>query len=135
MAKISINQMKEKAVDFAQSGLAKSSQVAEMSKLQLNIASHEEIIKKSFFEIGKRYYEMNGENPDPAFEAACQKANMSFTHINKNKERIKELRNPDASSIYDITNDVIELNESDLFDNEEFLQETNDLDGTTPSEE
>lgn len=115
MLKITLTQVKEKATDLAQTGFAKSSQVAEMTKLQLNIVSQEDIIKKSFFELGKRYYEQNSNNPEPAYEAACQRVEGAYKKIAQNKERIKELRNPDILSIYDINSDYIDVTEEDIF--------------------
>lgn len=95
MAKITLDDVKDKAVDLAQTGIAKSAQVTEMAKLQINSATEQDTIKKLFVDIGKRYYEANKENPDPMFEAAFEKIGVSKEKINANNLRIKELRNPD----------------------------------------
>lgn len=127
--KITLTQVKERATGLAQTGLVKSTQVAEMTKLQLNIVSQEEAIKRSFYELGKRYYEQYGKNPEPAYEAACLKVDEGFKEIASYKARIKEIRNPDVFSIYEPF-DVVDVDMDDLLvvrpealdeDNEDFL--------------
>lgn len=126
--KITLTQVKERATGLAQSGIAKSTQVAEMTKLQLNIVSQEEVIKKSFYELGKRYYEQYGKTPEPAYEAACLKVAEGYKQITNNKERIKELRNPDVFSIYD-DSDLVDLSEEEIFVvSPEAFEDDSDLD-------
>lgn len=127
MMKITLTQVKERATGLAQSGIAKSTQVAEMTKLQLNIVSQEEMIKKSFYELGKRYYEQYGKAPEPAYEASCLKVAEGYKQINQYKERIKELRNPDVFSIYD-DSDLVDLRDDEIFVvRPEALEEDEDL--------
>lgn len=108
MAKITLVEVKERASGLAQAGLVKSSQTMEIAKLQIGIVSQEDVIKKSFFELGKRYYEQHGDNPEPAYEAACQKASASYKNIAEKKEKIKELKHRDVLDIYDIPTDAVE---------------------------
>lgn len=116
MTRITLTQIKDKASDLAQTGIAKSSQVAEIAKLQINNVNQEDVIKKAFFEMGKRYYEQNRETPEPAYLAACQKVDGCYKLIAQNKERIKELRNPDILSIYDIPSDIVDADAVDISD-------------------
>ena len=51
-----LDSLKDKAVDLAQSGAAKSKELAEIGKLKLNNAAEEDAIKKAYIEIGKPYY-------------------------------------------------------------------------------
>ena len=44
---------KDKAIDLAQTGVAKSKQLAEIAKLNLANASEEDEIKKAYIEMGK----------------------------------------------------------------------------------
>lgn len=85
-----------KATELAQTGAAKSKQVAELAKLNLNNASEEDAIKKAYQEIGKIYYEANGTNPDPAFAIACEKVTTAKINIEENRSRIAELKANDA---------------------------------------
>lgn len=95
MAKITLDDVKDRAVDLAQSGIAKSAQVTEMAKLQINSATEQDTIKKLFIDIGKRYFEANQENPDLMYAESIEKIKKSKEKISANNLRIKELRNPD----------------------------------------
>lgn len=95
MAKLTLDDMKDRAVDLAQTGIAKSAQVTEMAKLQINSATEQDMIKKRYIEIGKTYFEQCGENPDPLYAEAVEKIKESKEKIVANNLRIKELRNPD----------------------------------------
>lgn len=95
MAKITLDDVKDKAVDLAQSGIAKSAQVTEMAKLQINTATEQDTIKKLYIDIGKRYFEATKENPDLMYVESIEKIKKCKDKIASNTQRIKELRNPD----------------------------------------
>ncbi len=95
MDKFTLDNVKGKVADLAQTGLAKSSQVTEMAKLQINNASENETLKKIYLELGKYYYEEFCDNPHPAVAEACEKIVEAKKNIVANNLRIKELRNPD----------------------------------------
>lgn len=118
MAKITLVEVKEKASGLAQAGIVKSTQTMEIAKLQIGIVSQEDVIKKAFFDLGKRYYEQHGKNPEPAYEAACQKVDAGYALIAEKKAKIKELKNPDVLDIYDVPSHVIEA-DIELVDIEE----------------
>lgn len=122
MIKITLTQVKEKAADLAQTGIVKSTQISEIAKLQITNMTHEDSIKKAYFELGKRYFEQYGKNPEPPYEASCQKIEETFKLIAKNKERIKDLRNPDIINIYDMPDDVVDVEVEDV--TKEDIEET-----------
>lgn len=124
MTRITLTQIKDKASDLAASGLVKSTQMAEIAKLQLNNVSQEDVIKRAFFEMGKRYYEQHGENPDPAYMAACQKVDACYQVIEKNKQRMEELKHPDVLSIYDVSVNAMdaEVVEADVIESEDDME-------------
>ncbi len=95
MAKITLDDVKDRAVDLAQTGIAKSAQVTEMAKLQINSATEQDTIKKLYIDIGKRYFEENCDNPDLMYAASVERIKVSKEKIAANNLRIKELRNPD----------------------------------------
>lgn len=95
MAKITLDDMRERAVDLAQTGIAKSAQVTEMAKLQINSATEYDTIKKLYIDIGKRYFEANCDDPDFKYMESIEKIKKSQEKITANNLRIKELRNPD----------------------------------------
>ena len=86
------DELKSRAVDLAQTGAAKSKQVAELAKLNLNNASEEEAIKKAYTEIGKLYYEANACSVAPEFAELFEKVTTAKINIEENKSRIAELK-------------------------------------------
>lgn len=120
MEKITFEQVKEKAADLAQSGVAKSQILAEMAKLQLSNASEEDAIKKTYQEIGKLYYNLNQENPAPEFIDAVIKISASKNKIQSNKDRIFELRYPSVIlSETEIPADAVDVTPDDVTDKED----------------
>jgi len=87
-----LNDLKEKAVDLAQAGVAKSKQLAEIGRLNMSNASEEAAIRKAYAEIGKLYYAERGMAPEVAYQALCEKITASKVTIEENKSRIAELK-------------------------------------------
>ena len=63
--------MKDRAVDLAQAGVAQSKRLAEIAKLKTANLGEEDTIKKAYIELGKLYYAEKGASPDGAYVAAC----------------------------------------------------------------
>ena len=83
---------KDKAIDLAQTGMAKSKQLAEIAKLNLANASEEDDIKKAYIEMGKLYYAERGMAPEAAYAVLCEKVTAAKVNIEENKARIEELK-------------------------------------------
>lgn len=83
---------KDKAIDLAQTGVAKSKQLAEIAKLNLANASEEDEIKKAYIEMGKLYYAERGMAPEAAYAALCEKVTAAKVNIEENKARIEDLK-------------------------------------------
>lgn len=86
--------LKDRATDLAQAGVAQSKRLAEIAKLKTANMAEEDAIKKAYIEIGKLYYAEKGATPDGAFAAACEKITASKAVIETNNERIAELKQP-----------------------------------------
>ena len=84
---------KEKVTDLAQSGAAKTKQLAEIAKLKTSNMAEADTIKKAYVELGKLYYAEKGSAPDAAYAALCEKITASKANIEANKARIEELKN------------------------------------------
>lgn len=84
--------LKEKAVDLAQAGVAKSKQLGEIAKLSVSNLGEEDAIKKAYIEIGKLYYAERGMAPEAAYAALCGKVTAAKKNIEDNKSRIEELK-------------------------------------------
>ena len=94
-----LNDLKERAADLAQvgaelaqAGVAKSRQLAEIGRLNVNNAAEEAAIRKAYAEIGRLYYAERGMAPDAAYQALCEKITASKVTIEENKARISELK-------------------------------------------
>lgn len=83
------DELKEKAVDLAQAGVAKSKQLGEIAKLYVSNVGEEDAIKKAYIEIGKLYYAERGMAPEPAYLALCEKITAAKVNIEENKNRIE----------------------------------------------
>ncbi len=86
------DELKDKTLDLAQTGMAKSKQLMEIAKLNLANSGEEDAIKKAYIEIGKIYYAERGMAPDAAYEALCQKITTAKTNIEENRNRIAEIK-------------------------------------------
>ncbi len=84
--------LRDKVTDLAQSGVAKSRQLAEIAKLKTANLGEEDAIKKAYIEIGKLYYAERGMAPDAAYAALCEKITAAKINIEENKNRVTELK-------------------------------------------
>lgn len=87
-----LDSLKDRAMDLAQTGVAKSKQLAEIAKLKTANLGEEDAIKKAYIEIGKLYYAERGMAPEAAYEALCQKITAAKVNIEENKSRIEEIK-------------------------------------------
>ena len=86
--------LKDRATDLAQAGVAQSKRLAEIAKLKTANMAEEDAIKKAYMEIGKLYYAEQGATPDGAYAAACEKITAAKAAIEANNDRIAELKQP-----------------------------------------
>ena len=101
-----LDDLKEKALDLAQSGVAKSKQLVEIAKLKASNMAEEDTIKKAYLEIGKLYYAEKGAAPEGAYAAACGRVAAAKQAIEDNNARIAELKSADET-VTDISVEVI----------------------------
>jgi len=87
--------LKEKVTDLAQTGVAKSKQLAEIAKLKAANMSEEDTIRKAYVELGKLYYAEKGGAPEGGYAAACGRINAAKAAIAANNARIEELKEGD----------------------------------------
>lgn len=87
-----LDELKDRAMDLGRASVAKSKQLAEITKLSLNNASEEDAIKKAYVEIGKLYYAERGMAPEAAYVALCERITAAKVNIEENKNRIAELK-------------------------------------------
>lgn len=94
-----LDELRDRAMDLGRAGVAKSKQLAEITRLSLNNASEEDAIKKAYVEIGKLYYAERGMAPEGAYVALCEKITAAKQRIEENKAKIAEMKR--AGSIDD----------------------------------
>ena len=93
--------MKDRAVDLAQAGVAQSKRLAEIAKLKTANLGEEDTIKKAYIELGKLYYAEKGAAPDGAYVAACERIDAARAAIETNNDRIAELKTAGDTAIVD----------------------------------
>lgn len=104
-----LDDLRDKTMDLAQAGMAKSKQLMEIARLNLSNASEEDAVKKAYIEIGKLYYAERGMAPDAAYVALCEKITNARINMEENKNRIAELKvegNLKDADIADIETEV-----------------------------
>ena len=84
--------LKGKATDLVQSGVAKSMQLAEIAKLKTANMGEEDTIKKAYIELGKLYYAERGAVAGGAYAAACERITAAKAAIETNNDRITQLK-------------------------------------------
>lgn len=84
--------LKDRTIDLAQAGVAKSKQLMEIARLNLANSSEEDAMKKAYIEIGKLYYAERGNAPDAGYVALCEKITAAKITIEENKNRIADIK-------------------------------------------
>lgn len=100
--------LKSKAAELTQVGVAKSKQLAEIAKLNLANSGEEDTIRKAYIEIGKLYYAERGMAPEAAYSALCEKITTAKINIEENKARIAELKEEGSIKDSDVESVVVE---------------------------
>ena len=94
--------LKDKTIDLAQAGMAKSKQLMEIAKLSMSNSSEETAIRRAYTQLGKLYYAEHHEAPGAAYQSLCERITQSKINIEENKARIAELKQKDNIKNADI---------------------------------
>jgi len=90
--KSTFENLKDRATEMAQAGVAQSKRLAEIAKLKTANMAEEDAIRKAYIEIGKLYYSEQGVAPDGAYAAACERITAAKAAIETNNDRINQLK-------------------------------------------
>lgn len=71
----------------------KAKEIAEVVNLNSKISTQEEIIKKTYLEIGQKYYEKYKDDISNEFSLSCEIITDSLTEIAKIKSEIQAIKN------------------------------------------
>lgn len=110
---IDFGELKERALDLAQTGVAKAKeftdvaigkgkQITEVGKLKVQNASEQEAAKKAYLELGKLYYAQHGDAPDPDYAGLCSTIAAALSRVEYNNERIADIKAAGGLSDEDI---------------------------------
>lgn len=99
---IDFENLKNKAVDLAQTSMAKAKELTEIGKLKIQNASEQENIRRAYQEIGKLYYAQHGQKPEDALAELCRKIDGSKARIEYNNERIADMKAAGSLSDEDV---------------------------------
>ena len=90
--KSTFENLRDRATDLAQAGVAQSKRLAEIAKLKTANMAEEDAIKKAYVELGKLYYAENGAVAGGAYAAACERITAAKAAIETNNDRITQLK-------------------------------------------
>lgn len=108
MAFIDFDDLKDRVIDLAHTGVAKSKQLAEVAKLKTSNMGEEDTIKRAYLELGKLYYAEKGMTPEGAYAAACEKITAARAAIEANNDRITEIRTVADIADAEVVSEVVE---------------------------
>lgn len=82
----------EKLTNAGKDVAKKTKELADVTKLNMQINSEEDNIKNKYTEIGKLYYKLFSESPDENFAQLCSSIAESANKINSFKEQIQAIK-------------------------------------------
>ncbi len=80
-----------RAKRLARTGSQKLRDTSRIVALKLSTRSEEDAIKKLYCELGERYYRERGLNPEPGYEALCDKVTEARIRIAEKQSLATEL--------------------------------------------
>ncbi len=99
-----------KAKELAGAAAEKTKEVSRVARLNMDISSKRDAIKKAYAELGKLYYEAHKLDPEEAFAPACQQideASAAIAAMEAEIEKIKadgnNAQDADFASVVDAT--------------------------------
>lgn len=88
----SFDEIRDRALDLAQAGVAKAKELTDIAKLNIANTSEEETIRRAYAELGKLYYAERGMAPEGAYVTLCEKITAAKTRIEENKAKIGDIK-------------------------------------------
>lgn len=82
----------EKLTNAGKDVAKKTKELADVTKLNMQIGNEEDNIKSKYLEIGKLYYELFSSSPDEKFTELCSSIAESENKINTYKDQIQEIK-------------------------------------------
>ena len=89
---VSLNTVAEKTKVVANTVADKAKDTAQIAKLNMEIASERDRIKKAYLELGKLYYDTHKDDPDGFFTQLCQEVTLSLSRVTALEDEIARLK-------------------------------------------
>ena len=89
---VSLNTVAEKTKVVASTVADKAKDAAQIAKLNMEIASERDRIKKAYLELGKLYYDTHKDDPDGFFTQLCQEVTLSLSRVTALEDEIARLK-------------------------------------------
>ena len=85
-----------KAGEGAKNLADKAKDMGRIAKLNMEIATEKENMKKAFAEIGRLYYEAHGDAPEGSFAQLCEEVALAEKNVAEKEAEIAALKQNDA---------------------------------------
>lgn len=87
-----ITDIGDSITDKSKEAVDKAKELAEIARLKSQIGTCEEVIKKNYMEIGRRYYEQYGDMAEGPFAKSCTSIRNAKIGVEELQEKIKEIK-------------------------------------------
>ena len=134
---VSLNTVAEKTKVVASTVADKAKDTAQIAKLNMEIASERDRIKKAYLELGKLYYDTHKDDPDGFFTQLCQEVTLSLSRVTALEDEIARLKAADAEDVDVEFENVVSAAEEDAdctCTKEDFQEEAPAAEEETPEE-
>ena len=82
----------EKSVGFAKNTASRAKSLRQIVKHKASISSEKENMKKNFIQLGRKYYELFGAEPDERLQQLCELIAIDESKIKEHEASIAEIR-------------------------------------------
>lgn len=91
-----LDDLRGKATEMMQTGVDKATEMMQagvtIAKLKTDNIAEEDAMRRAYLAIGKMYFELYGESPDPAFTVECDRIRACKRRIAENNLRLAEMK-------------------------------------------
>ena len=91
-----LDDLRGKATEMMQTGGDKATELMQagvtIAKLKTDNIAEEDAMRRAYLAIGKMYFELYGESPDPAFATECDRIRACKRRIAENNLRLAEMK-------------------------------------------
>ena len=96
-----LDDLRGKATEMVQTGVDKATEMMQtgvtIAKLKTDNMAEEDAMRRAYLAIGKMYFELYGDAPDPAFAVECDRIRACKRRIAENKLRLAEMKDTPAA--------------------------------------